>query len=407
MAHRTALTGNEAGALALKQANPDVAAVYPITPQTELMHVFCQYVADGDVDTETILVESEHSAMSAAIGASAAGARAIAATSANGLALMWEMVYIAASSRLPIVMPVINRALSAPINIHCDHSDTMGCRDSGWIQIYSENSQEAYDNTVQAFRIAEDPRVLLPVMVTWDGFVISHTVESLEVLEDEPVEGFVGEYEAQRSLLDTSNPFTIGPLVLTDYYFEIKRQQIEAMRGAGEVILEVAEDYEKLSGRKYGYFDTFMLEDAELAIVALGSAAGTAKQAIRELRAQGIKAGMLKLRVFRPFPGDLVVQALSHVKAIGVMDRAASFGIEGGPVYHELRSAAYGARLAIPMGRYVYGLGGRDVSPDTVKDAFADLEKIAESGEDPAEATFLGLNEAEDLPALELACAKP
>ena len=407
MAHRTALTGNEAGALALKQVNPDVAAVYPITPQTELMHVFAQYVADGDVDTEMILVESEHSAMSATVGAAAAGARAITATSANGLALMWEMVYIAASNRLPIVMPVVNRALSAPINIHCDHSDTMGCRDSGWIQIYSENSQEAYDNTIQAFRIAEDPRVLLPAMVTWDGFVISHTVESLEVLDDEPVKGFVGEYEAQRSLLDINNPFTIGPLVLTDYYFEIKRQQVEAMRSAGEVILEVAEDYEKLSGRKYGYFDTFMLEDADLAIVVLGSAAGTAKQAIRELRAQGIKAGMLKLRVFRPFPGDLVAQALSHVKAIGVMDRAASFGIEGGPVYHELRSAAYGARLAIPMGRYVYGLGGRDVSPDTVKDAFADLEKVAESGEDPAEAKFLGLNEAEDLPALALACAKP
>ena len=401
MAHRTALTGNEAGALALKQANPDVAAVYPITPQTELMHVFAQYVADGDVDTEMILVESEHSAMSAAIGAACAGARAMTATSANGLALMWEMIYIAASFRLPIVMPVINRALSAPINIHCDHSDTMGARDSGWIQIYSENSQEAYDNVIQAFRIAEDPRVLLPVMATWDGFVISHTVESLEVLEDDEAEPFIGTYEAQRSLLDTKNPMTLGPLVLTDYYFEIKRKQIEAMRGAGEVILEVGEAYGQLSGRKYGFFDTFMLDDADLAIVVMGSAAGTSRQAVRDLRAQGVKAGMLKLRVFRPFPGQLIADALSHVKAIGVMDRCVSFGIEGGPVFHEVRSAAYERRLAIPIAKYIYGLGGKDVRPEMIQEVFADLEKVAESGHDPAEAKFIGLNEAEALPAEE------
>jgi len=401
MAHRTAFTGNEAGALALKQANPDVAAVFPITPQTELMHTFSQYVADGDVDTEMVLVESEHSAMSATIGASAAGARAVTATSANGLALMWEMIYIGASFRLPIVMPVINRALSAPINIHCDHSDSMGARDSGWIQIYSENSQEAYDTVLQSFKIAEDPRVLLPVMPTWDGFVISHTVESLEVLDDEEAKPFVGEYTADRSLLDVKNPMSMGPLVLQDYYFEIKRQQIEGMRNATDVILEVGEAYGQLSGRKYGLFDTYMLEDAELAIVVLGSSAGTARHAIKELRAEGIKAGMLKLRVFRPFPGELVADALAHVKAIGVMDRCVSFGIEGGPVFQEVRSAAYGKRLTIPMAKYIYGLGGRDVRPEMIKDIFADLAKVAESGEDPTEATFIGLNEDETLAAEE------
>ena len=405
MAHRTALTGNEAAALALKQANPDVAAVYPITPQTELMHTFAQYVADGDVNTEMVLVESEHSAMSATIGAAAAGARAITATSANGLALMWEMVYIAASNRLPIVMPVVNRALSAPINIHCDHSDTMGCRDAGWIQIYSENSQEAYDNVLQAFRIAEDPRVLLPVMATWDGFVISHTVESLEVMPDEDAKGFVGTYEADRSLLDIRNPMTIGPLVLTDYYFEIKRQQVEAMRAAADVILEVGEAYGQLSGRPYGNFDAFMLDDAELVVVVMSSAAGTARHAIRELRAQGVKAGMLKLRVFRPFPTKAVAEALANAKAVGVMDRCISFGIEGGPVFHEVRSAAYEQRLTMPIGKYVYGLGGRDTRPEHVKQVFADLEKLAASGEQPAEAKFIGLNEDPVLPAVELASA--
>lgn len=399
MAHRTALTGNEAAALALKQARPEVAAVFPITPQTEMMHAFSQYVADGDVDTEMVLVESEHSALSACVGASAAGCRVITATSANGLALMWEIVYIAASSRLPIVMPVVNRALSAPINIHCDHSDSMGARDAGWIQIFSENAQEAYDNTCMAFRIAEDPRVLLPVMPTWDGFVISHTVESLEVLDDEEAHPFIGEYKPERSLLDTQNPYTMGPLVLTDYYFEIKRQQIEAMRQATDVVLEVAAEYAKLSGREYGLFEPFMLDDADVAIIVMGSAAGTARAAIKELRAEGIKAGMLKLRLYRPFPGEQLVKALSHVKAIGVMDRCVSFGIEGGPVFHEVRSAAYGQKMAMPIAPYVYGLGGRDVRPEMIVDVFRNLQTVAESGESPAEPMFVGLSEAEDLEA--------
>ena len=273
------LTGNDAGAEAMRQIDPDVVAAFPITPQTELMHKFAEHVADGDVKAELVLVESEHSAMSATVGAAAAGARPMTATSANGLALMWEIVYIAASYRLPIVMPVVNRALSGPINIHCDHSDTMGCRDTGWIQLYSENAQEVYDNILQAIRIAEHPDVLLPVMVTFDGFIISHTVEVMEALEDVEARKWVGEYEPKYTLLNTDSPVTFGPLDLQDYYFEHKRQQVEAMSHAPDVIREVGRDYGKLSGRAYDLFERYELDDAELAVVALGSTCGTAKVA--------------------------------------------------------------------------------------------------------------------------------
>lgn len=376
IATQVALTGNEAVAEALRQVNPDVAAVYPITPQTELMHAFASFVADGVIDTELVMVESEHSAMSATVGASAAGARAITATSSQGLALMWEIIYIASSYRLPIVAPVVNRALSGPINIHCDHSDTMGARDSGWIQIFSEGSQEAYDNTVQAFRIAEHKDVLLPAMVTLDGFIISHTMEALEVLEDAEVKDFVGEYDPATNLLDLDNPITMGPLHLPDFYFETKRAQNEAMVRAFPVILEVAEEYEKLSGRKYGLFEEYKLDDAEVAIVVLGSTAGTAKVAVDKLREEGIKAGLLKLRVFRPFPGDQIVSAIAHVPAVAVMDRSISFGLKGGPVFNEVRSFAYGRDMTLRS--YIYGLGGRDVTVEDIESVYNDLVKANE-----------------------------
>ena len=351
---------------------------------------FAEFVADGDVDTEVVHVESEHSAMSATVGASAAGARAITATSANGLALMWGMVYIAASYRLPIVMPEINRALSGPINIHCDHSDTMGCRDSGWIQIYSENAQEAYDNVLQAFRIAEHKDVLLPCMVTLDGFILSHTVETIEILDDDTAWGFVGEYEPYRRLLDIDNPFTIGPLDLQNYYYEHKRQQVAAMRRAPGIVKAIGEEYGKLTGRSYGFLDEYRLDDAELVVVVLGSTAGTAQAAVDELRDQGVKAGVLKIRMFRPFPAKEIVQALSKAQVIGVMDRAISFGLEGGPVFHEIRSARYGA--SNPMLSIIYGLGGRDVSTDDICEVFELLQK-AQKGEDVDLVTFLGVRE--------------
>ena len=387
-----ALTGNEAAAYAMLQINPDVVAAYPITPQTELMHKFADFHADGKVDTEFILVESEHSAMSAVVGASAAGCRAMTATSANGLALMWEIVYIASGLRLPVTMAVVNRALSAPINIHCDHSDSMGARDSGWIQLFSENSQQVYDNMIQAIRIAESPDVLLPVMVTLDGFVLSHTIERMEMLDDEVVKNFVDTYTAEHPLLDLESPVTYGPLVLPDYYFEFKRQQAEAMGNAKNVILKVAEEFAELSGRKYELFEAYKLEDAEIAVVVLGSTAGTAQAVVDKLREEGVKAGLLKLRVFRPFPAEELADALSGVKAVAVMDRSDSFSAMGGPVFSELRSALYG-KTEIPVVNYVYGLGGRDVPGTDVEKVYRDLEGIAASGKFNELVSYLGVRE--------------
>ena len=393
MSIRVAKTGNEAVAEGMRQINPDVVAAYPITPQTEIVQIFSSFVANGKVDTEFVTVESEHSAMSATVGAASAGARAMTATSANGLALMWEIVYIAASMRLPIVMPVVNRALSGPINIHCDHSDTMGARDSGWIQIFSENAQEAYDNLLQAVRIAENKNVLLPVMVTMDGFIISHAMEVMHMLEDEKVKYWVGEYVPENPLLDVDNPVTVGPLDLYDWNMEHKRQQAEAMVQAKPVILEVARDYAKLSGREYGLFEEYMLDDAEIAIVALGSTAGTAKEVVRALRADGVKAGLLKLRVFRPFPACEIARALQGKKAVAVMDRSDSFNAVSGPVFAEARSAMYGMDNAPAVVDYIYGIGGRDVTMDHIKSVYDVLAKIVRTGQVERTLTYLGIRE--------------
>lgn len=387
-----AKTGNEVVAEAMRQINPDVVAAYPITPQTEIVQLFSNFVADGLVDTEFVTVESEHSAMSAVIGAAAAGARAMTATSANGLALMWEVVYIAASMRLPIIMPVVNRALSGPINIHNDHSDTMGARDSGWIQIFSENSQEAYDNVIQAVRISEHKDVLLPTMVTMDGFIISHAMENVELLPDDVVKSFIGTYKPDYSLLDVDHPITMGPLDFTDWYFEHKRQQAEAMRNAKQVILDVAKEYAKISGREYGLFEKYMLDDADIAVVVLGSTAGTAKAVVKELRANGIKAGLLKIRVFRPFPAAEIAEALKNVKAVAVMDKSDSFNAVGGPVFVDVRSALYdvgGPKVV----NYIYGLGGRDVDLAQINKVYTDLSRIAETGQVGDLVTYLGVRE--------------
>jgi pyruvate ferredoxin oxidoreductase alpha subunit len=275
-----AVTGNEACAEALKQINPDVCAAYPITPATDLMQRFSSFVNDGKVDTELVLVESEHSAMSACIGAAAAGGRVATATSSQGLALMWEMLYIAAGTRLPIIMPLVNRALSAPLNIHGDHSDGMGARDTGWIQLYSENAQEAYDNTIQAFRIAEHLEIRVPAMVCMDGFIVSHSIERVEYIDDGDVKNFVGKFESVNPLLDIDNPKSYGPLILTDMYHEYKRAQHEVMTKVPGVVLDVAADFEKMTGRKYGLFETYRLEDADMAVVVMSSAAGEDVQAL-------------------------------------------------------------------------------------------------------------------------------
>ena len=393
MARRLILTGNDAGAEAMRQIDPDVVAAFPITPQTELMHKFAEHVADGDVKAELVLVESEHSAMSATVGASAAGARAMTATSANGLALMWEIVYIAASCRLPIVMPVINRALSGPINIHCDHSDTMGCRDSGWIQLYSESAQEVYDNVLQAVRIAEHPDVLLPVMVTFDGFIISHTMEVLEGLEDAEARKWVGEYVPKYSLLNTDSPVTFGPLDLQDYYFEHKRQQIEAMRKATGVVREVGKAYGELSGRPYDLFEWYGPKDAERVIVALGSTCGTTKAVVDDMSSDGASVALLKIRCFRPFAETEVAERLSKAKAVAVLDRSVSFGAPGGPVHKEIKAALYGRSESVAVLNYVYGLGGRDINTEQIRSVYDDLAVVAAKGTPEDYIRFIGLRE--------------
>jgi len=393
VAKKVALTGNEAVSYAMRQINPDVVAAYPITPQTDIVQYFSQYVADGLVKTELVTVESEHSAMSATIGAAAAGARSMTATSSQGLALMWEMVYIAASFRLPIVMPVVNRALSGPINIHCDHSDSMGARDSGWIQLYSENAQEAYDNTLQALRIAEHEDVSLPVMVMQDGFITSHAIENLVVLDDALVTRWAGDYKPSRYLLDLKSPMSIGGLDMSEYYFEHKMSQILAMKDSGKVILDVAKEFEKTTGRKYGYFDTYRLEDAEIAIVVLNSTAGNARPVVDALRADGVKAGLLKPRVFRPFPDKEIASALSHCKAVAVMDRAEGFSGIGGPMFPEIRSALYDAEKRPLVINYVYGLGGRDTGPRAIRTVYDNLITVASTGKFDRLVTHLGVRE--------------
>jgi len=386
------LTGDETAAEAIRQIDPDVLAAYPITPQTETVQRFSEFVADGLVSTEMVRVESEHSAMSACVGASAAGARAMTATSANGLALMWEIVYIAASLRLPIVMAVVNRAMSGPINIHCDHSDSMGARDSGWIQLYSENCQEIYDNLIQAVHIAES-EVLLPVMVTFDGFILSHAMERVEILEDEQVKKFVGEYKNPHSLLNINNPVTYGPLDLYDYYFEHKRQQVEAMEKAPEVIQEVGEEFAKISGRSYGLVENYKLENADLVVVAAGSTAGTVKEVVDELREEGVKAGLLKIRSFRPFPAKEINQALKGAKAVAVLDRSASFGAKGGPIFLEIRSSLFEEAKRIPVVNYIYGLGGRDIGIEQIRSVYQNLQRIAQTKEIEKLVDYLGVRE--------------
>lgn len=379
MAVRDRMSGNEAIAYAMRQINPDVMGAFPITPSTEIPQYFSKYIADGKVDTEFVAVESEHSAMSTCIGASAAGARAITATSSAGLALMWELLYVAASSRLPITMAVVNRALTGPININCDHSDSMGCRDTGWIQIYAENNQEAYDNYIQAMPISEHCR--LPIMICQDGFITSHAVENIELLDDADVQSFVGEYNPENYLLKAENPLAVGPYGVSPYYMEIKKAQAEAMKAAKARILEVGEAYEKVSGRKYGFFEEYRMEDAETAVVVIGSSAGTGKDAVDELREQGRKVGLIKVRVFRPFPMEELAAALSRVKAVAVMDKCESFSACGGPLFAETRSALYDLPERPLAVNYVYGLGGRDVTIATFEEIFDALDQMVETGQ--------------------------
>ena len=391
MGIRERLSGNEAAAIAMKQINPDVVAAFPITPSTEIPQYFSTFVSNGSVDTEFVAVESEHSAMSACVGAEAAGARAMTATSANGLSYMWEMIYIASSLRLPIVMSLVNRAVSGPLNIHNDHSDAMGVRDAGWIMLFSENNQEAYDNLIMAHRIAENKDVLLPLMVCQDGFITSHSIENIELIEDDKVKEFVGTYKPEHYLLNDKEPIAVGPLDVQSYLFEHKYQQAEAMRNAKKVILEVAKDFEKMTGRKYSFFEEYKMDDAEIAVVCMNSTAGTTKTVVDELREKGIKAGMVKVRVFRPFPAEEIAEALGNLKAVAIMDKADSLNAMGGALYEDVISSMYTAKKQVPAVSYVYGIGGRDTTSNNIHEVFDYLAQVAKTGEIDNPYRYVGL----------------
>jgi pyruvate ferredoxin oxidoreductase alpha subunit len=388
------LDGANAVSQAMRQIDPDVVAAYPITPQTAVVQNFSQYVADGIVHTEFVPVESEHAAMSACVGASAAGARVMTATAANGLALMWEMLYIASGMRLPIVLTVVNRALSSPLNIHCDHSDSMGARDSGFLQLYAETGQDAYDNTIQAVRIAESANLLLPVMSCQDGFITGHGVERVGILPDEAVREFVGQYKPKHYLLNTDEPVTMGAWDYTDYYFEHKRQQTEAMNNAMPIVQAISDEYAALSGRPQPIVDMYGMDDAEYAIVVLSSTAGTSRAVARELRAKGLKVGVVKPRLFRPFPGAMIAEAIKGCKAVAVLDRAISFGASYGmgPLFGDVTSALYNEGVAgLKIVDYIYGLGGRDTVPHMIASVYEDLQQIARSGDRGDLVRYIGL----------------
>jgi len=399
------LNGDEAVALAAKQCDVDVVAAYPITPQTIIVEKLSEYVANGEVETEYVCTESEHSAMAACLAASATGARVFTASASAGLALMHEMLFVTSGCRAPVVMAIANRALSAPLNIHGDHSDSMAERDSGWIQIYCENAQEVYDSVIQAFRIAEHLDVQLPVIVGLDGFTLSHTLENVQVLSDDAVKRFVKTRQFPVVLthegktvpykLDPENPMTMGPVAMPNYYFEFKRQQEEAMRNALAVVPQVHDEYAEMSGRRYGdgLLEQYALEDAEVAIACLGSTAGTVKTVVDELRSEGVKAGLLRIRTYRPFPAEAIIKALSKVKAVAVMERSMSFGGRGGAVFHEVRHALYDAAARPFIVNYIHGLGGRDTNPNQIRRVYDDLQKIIHAKRVDDLVRFVGLRE--------------
>ena len=392
MGIRERLSGNEAVAYAMKQINPDVMGAFPITPSTEIPQYFSTYVDNGEVDTEFVTVESEHSSMSVCIGAQAAGCRAVSATSSCGLCYMTEMLYVAASDRLPITLAVSCRALSGPININNDHSDAMGVRDTGWLMLFAETNQEAYDNYLQAMRIGE--AVGLPIMICQDGFITSHAIENIELVETDKVKAFVGEYKPQHYLLNKDEAIAVGAYATPVYYIESKRLQAQAMIDAKDVIRKVGAEFGEMTGRTYELIEKYMMDDAEEAIIIIGSSAGTAKAAVNELRAQGKKVGLIKVRSFRPFPAEDIAQALKNVKAFAAMDKDDSFNAHCGPIYAETCAALYANGVYAPKGiNYIYGLGGRDVRVESIKTVFAELEKIAATGETGETYRYLDVRE--------------
>ncbi|MDD6195270.1 MAG: pyruvate ferredoxin oxidoreductase [Lachnospiraceae bacterium] len=391
MAIRERMSGNEAVSYAIKQINPDVMPAFPITPSTEIPQMVSNYIANGEMDTEFIPVESEHSSMSAAIGAEAAGARSLTATSSAGLAFMWEELLLAASNRMPLALALVNRTLSGPLNINCDHTDGMGARDTGWIQIYAENNQEAYDNFIQAYPIAEHPDVRLPIMICQDGFITSHAVENILLLEDEPVKAFVGEYAPEEFLLNPGKPIAVGPYAVSNFVMEARKNQLIALENSKQVILDVAKRFAEISGREYGLFEEYRIEDADYIMVIMGSAAGTAKEAVDQMRAEGHKVGVLKVRVFRPFPAEEIAEALKNAKAVAIMDRAESYNGNGGVLGNEIASGLFKKKYMVDTVNYIYGLGGRDFTVTNTMEIFHQLSDMVENGTEVEQYQYVGI----------------
>jgi len=386
------LTGNEAAAFAAKQSNVDVVSAYPITPQTIIVERFSDYVANGEVDTEYICVESEHSALSACVGASLTGARVFTATSSQGLALMHEVLYNAAGMRCPIVMANANRALSAPINIHCDHSDMMGSRDCGWIQIYVENAQEVYDWIIQAFKIAEDAEVQLPISVNLDGFTLTHTFEDLLVFKDEDIKGFLPE-RIPQAVLDPSKPMTLGGFAMPEYYYEVKRQQEDALVRSISVVDKVTGEYNRISGREYGILETFEMGDAEAAILCMGSTCGTVRSVVRKMRKEGKKVGLIKLWLFRPFPKEEILAVTKNLKALAVMDKAISYGAPSGALCSDVASVLQNTGSKLKIFNSIYGLGGRDIFTAEIEGVLNEALKVGATGVVKEYVKYVGVRE--------------
>lgn len=377
MSKRVALSGNEAAAHAIRQINPDVIAAFPITPSTPIPQNVSQFIADGRMTTEFVTVESEHSAISACVGASAAGGRVMTATSANGLALMFEILYIASGMRCPIVAPVVARALSGPLNIHGDFSDVYGVRESGWVELFCQDSQEFYDTIIQSVKLAENESVLTPVMPIADGFDISHTVENWYMEDDKAIQEFIGEYHSKYSLLDTEHPVTFGAWAPPDWYYEHRRSQLEGLLNACDAFKAVDKEFGEKFGRSYGVIEKYHSDDADIIVIGMGAVSGTIKDAIDEMRANGISAGFLRVKLFRPFPYKDIIEALKGAKAIGVFDRCITAGAQTAALCTDIRSAMYG-KSNIPIVNYTYGLGGRDTTVSHVKTVIEQLKEAAE-----------------------------
>ncbi|MEN8210261.1 MAG: transketolase C-terminal domain-containing protein [Thermodesulfobacteriota bacterium] len=370
MSKKVGIEVSIAAAEAVGLARADVIAAYPITPQTHIVEHLAELVATGKLDAEYVAVESEHSAISASMGASAAGARSFTATASQGLALMHEILFAASSMRLPIVMAVANRAISAPINIWADHSDIMPQRDTGWVQLFAENGQEVVDLIFQAFKLAEDHSVLLPVMVNMDGFTLSHVIEPVSLLDPKEVDSFLPELKPFR-MLDPEIPRTMGPFGAQDVYTEIKQQQESALINAESVMQEIWVEYADMFGRTYHSVETYKTKDADIILVTMGAVGETARSAVDEMREQGILAGLASVRMWRPFPAKKIIKALKNVKKIVVMDRTLCFGSQGGPLANEIRTAFYNQKDAPKVINYVAGLGGREISRATFKEMVA------------------------------------